>query len=448
MEIDDIVKIGYGEVDITPDKPVELVGFFRPDNQSRGILHRLILQVMVLKMGSEINCLMTIDSLGFTVELANRIRDRIAEALHTKRQNVMVCFSHTHAAPNAATVPGYFEFVCKQALVAVKRAKVNLSPVYVGWGIGESDIGINRRDELEYLDKRLGILKFIGPKTKDIQLMLLRVTAHANVLCSDNYLLSSDYFGVTRELLEQHYGCKIMIIQGAAGDIRPKHQQDNAEYLEIHAFEAALQDYSQQDKEKYLKQSEEALDNMAKSILQTVEEVAEKIDTKPISRLKMCASRCRLTADVPEIAQALTIAEEAKIEAGIDGTAWLGEVEGLQYDGIKAQHSEVEIQYFFINEGCICGVANEVMCKVGLDVEQEAGVPFLFFNGYTNGCSSYLPTAEEYDKGGYEVLWSNLIYFPYHKRVMPFNRNTADKLIKEVVGYWKQVVAPEKVLRQ
>ena len=100
--------------------------------------------------------------------------------------------------------------------------------------------------------------------------------------------------------------------------------------------------------------------------------------------------------------------------AGIDGTGWLKEVQRLQGLHIKKQFADVEIQYFCINDGCLCGAANETMCRMALDVTDKAGNPLLLFGGYTNGCSSYLPTAEEYDKGGYEVLWSNLIYYSYH----------------------------------
>ena len=81
------------------------------------------------------------------------------------------------------------------------------------------------------------------------------------------------------------------------------------------------------------------------------------------------------------------------------------------------------------------------MCRISIDAMEAAGTPLLFLNGYTNGCNSYLPTAREYEKGGYEVLWSNLVYFPYHGRVMPFNRDTAGQLVEEVVQNWRPLRA-------
>ena len=42
---------------------------------------------------------------------------------------------------------------------------------------------------------------------------------------------------------------------------------------------------------------------------------------------------------------------------------------------------------------------------------------------------TYFPIEEEFDRGGYEVYWSLLIYFVYFGRVFPFERNSAGKLI-------------------
>ena len=50
-----------------------------------------------------------------------------------------------------------------------------------------------------------------------------------------------------------------------------------------------------------------------------------------------------------------------------------------------------------------------------------------------NGCTGYFPTEDEFDEGGYEVYWSMLIYYIYHKRVFPLNRNSATILIEIVV---------------
>ena len=47
MQTYDMVQAGYGEADITPDSPAEMVGFYRPDNRSQGVRDSLRLQALV-----------------------------------------------------------------------------------------------------------------------------------------------------------------------------------------------------------------------------------------------------------------------------------------------------------------------------------------------------------------------------------------------------------------
>jgi len=124
-------------------------------------------------------------------------------------------------------------------------------------------------------------------------------------------------------------------------------------------------------------------------------------------------------------------------ENNIDGTNWLKEVARLHSEDIKQQSIDLEIQYFMLDNGCFCGVSNEIMCEIAIDVVKACNDDLIYFGGYTNGCDGYLPTADEYDKGGYEVLHSYLIYYIYHGTVMPLNRDTAEKLVRTVTEHWR-----------
>ena len=71
MQTCNMVQAGYGEADITPDNPSEMVGFYRLDNRSRGVRDSLRLQALVWEADGVMGGLIVIDSLGFTVELSN-----------------------------------------------------------------------------------------------------------------------------------------------------------------------------------------------------------------------------------------------------------------------------------------------------------------------------------------------------------------------------------------
>ena len=57
----------------------------------------------------------------------------------------MICFSHCHSAPNADTIPEYYEMACEKVEVASKSALNQLHEVFAGWGNAYADIGVNRR---------------------------------------------------------------------------------------------------------------------------------------------------------------------------------------------------------------------------------------------------------------------------------------------------------------
>lgn len=95
-----------------------------------------------------------------------------------------------------------------------------------------------------------------------------------------------------------------------------------------------------------------------------------------------------------------------------------------------AQAETVEVQCFSLGSGCLCGVANEIMCEFALRVSAQLKSDLFYFGGFTNGCTGYFPTEEEFDKGGYEVYWSMLIYYIYHGRVFPLRRDSASELIR------------------
>lgn len=436
-------RMGFAEIDITPDDPAscELVGFYRPDNRAKGVLHPLKAQVVLFTYKQQKCCLITIDSIGFTVELTNCLRDQIAEKLALSREEIMVCFSHTHAAPDAAADNCcYFHFVLDRIIKAAELASVELTPIKAVWGIAENTIAVNRRADTEVFDKRIGVLKIVDAGSDEVRLILLRITAHANVLTSDNFLLSADFFGPTRDLLEAQYQCKVMITQGASGNIKSKYRQANADFLEEHSFAAALKEKDEEAKKKDRQESLAALRKNAEEIYAAIDAIWNNLIPQLVDRLKMFSDSQIFFADVPTMERAQEIAEEAKKEASIDGTHWLQEVTRLHEKKVARQEATKEIQYFCLNDGCFCGIGDEPMCEIALDIQEKTKSNLFFFGGYTNGYDGYLATEEAYEKGGYEILWSYLIYYPYCGRVMPLNKKTARNLADQVRQKWGSVL--------
>ena len=197
------MRMGFAETNITPQIPVTMVGFNRTDNISRGILDCLMAQVSVWE-NNETCCLVTIDNIGFNKREANSLRDKISTIIGTSREKVMLSFSHTHAAVNVDVEKEYYDMLCQKICRATERAKASMIEVSGGWGNVEAVIGINRRKSTAKIDRRVGVLKICASDSNDLKLVILRLTAHCNVLKSDNYLISADYFGVVRKVFSEN----------------------------------------------------------------------------------------------------------------------------------------------------------------------------------------------------------------------------------------------------
>lgn len=282
----------------------------------------------------------------------------------------MLCFSHCHSAPNVDTSKEYFEMVCSHILTAVYRAENDMHPVFAGWDNVEVDLGVNRREDNINLDKRAGILKVCGLDKAESKLLLIRVTAHCNVLKRDNYLISPDYFGSIRELLQEKCGCPVMVIQGSAGNIAPKYF--NSAETPIDASGAQY------------RRSRTALEDMSAVVWEKLSQRIALMEVADSLEMDMYAREMRLYADVPSLTTAEKIAEEAKNDCGIDGRAWLEEIKRLHHAGVYRQEETIEVQYFAIGKWCICGVPYELMVEFALESMEKLKNPFFYVNGYTN----------------------------------------------------------------
>lgn len=413
MNLNNDCEAAFAQTDITPDYQVELIGCSRQDSKSYGVLHPLYAQVLLLKSNGKAYCLIAIDSLGLTTALSNELRSVVAGELKTENSHVMLNFSHTHSAPNPLSpVNGdrYYRFMCKQIKKCVAGAMEKLKPCKAGWAMIDTNIGENRREGCTAVDNRIGALK-IADDTNGLPLTaVLRITAHANILMSDSNKISSDYFGVARKKLQEYFLCPVMLIQGAAGNIKPVGVD------KIHG--GGLDD----------------LDRISDILLQSAKKL--HFELTEVNGLRMYNRNFVYYSDVPSKTEEKKIAEDAKRLCGIDGSEWQKECARLRVSGVTTQVKKGNIQFFYINGGCFCGVPDEIFCEISLAASKHAQAPYLFLNGYTNGCTGYLPHSEEWVKGGYETLYSYLQYYVFHGHVMPFRQDTANRIVRLVSGDW------------
>ena len=168
---------------------------------------------------------------------------RLTKATGQPRETFLVVFSHTHAAglmgleraslPGGDLIPGYLRRVGERATELVNEALGNLAPADIVYGTGHCNLAANR----DFFDAATGqfVCGYNPSASADDTVLLARVTdpggrllatvvnyaCHPTTLAWDNTLISPDYIGALREVVERETGGPCLFLQSASGDLGP-----------------------------------------------------------------------------------------------------------------------------------------------------------------------------------------------------------------------------------
>ncbi len=180
---------------------------------------------------------------------ADRILGPVREVVGVDDSRLVVNCSHTHSAPWAATsrseMPGghliapYLDQLGEAIRDAALDAVAALEPATLTWATGSCDLAANRDlpdpddpgrvicgyNPLGHADDTL----VVGRVTRDVDgavtATVVNYACHPTTLAWDNTLISPDYIGAMREVVEAHTGgAPCLFLHGASGDLGPAHQ--------------------------------------------------------------------------------------------------------------------------------------------------------------------------------------------------------------------------------
>ena len=415
-------SVGVTTVDITPPIGIELEGYHRPV-PSDSCLDRLRATVLVFASEQNRVVLFSIDNVGMDVRYVNSIRQKTARTLNITSQQVMVCFTHTHSGPVTDGTPQGDRYCAEledKLIEVAHAASNNLQPCAVAWNTTTASIGVNRRatgpdgqaqlgvNPSGPVDDRLGVLHITSLATNQPLALMIICTAHANILRGDSNAISADFPGWTRALLETNVGCPVVVIIGAAGDCNARWRGSVAD-----------------------------LQRMAQSIGDIVLPMVPEMKPEPLTDVWIGSTTIAMELmDLPTPTQAQTLAAKASAEWGIDPTPWFDAIQHATAPLIL----DLEVQGIRVGDGWFFGIPMEPFAATALTIKQHLN-EFVFFGGYTNGWIGYLPTTEEYPRGGYEVDWVPIVYGYLAGYLMPARPDTSKKVVRTVIEMYNQTYA-------
>ena len=247
-ETGNVFMAGFGMQDITPKESVPMASYGDDkDRWSEGLLSYLEARAVVLK-DTEGNMLVFVigDITWAPKDLADRIRNDMAEELNIPANNVIVSGTHTHNSVSASlvefpSVVNFRELYVKGMEEAIRMAVADLKPaeVYVGGVMTEGmnfvrryfmddgsldgdnayGTGTKRVEHESEADREMQIMKIVREGGKDI--VMTQFQAHPHLEGKLN-LLSSQTVGAIRDALEQKMDVHAFHWQGAAGNLNSR----------------------------------------------------------------------------------------------------------------------------------------------------------------------------------------------------------------------------------
>ena len=95
------------------------------------------------------------------------------------------------------------------------------------------------------------------------------------------------------------------------------------------------------------------------------------------------------------------------------------------------------IQGFRINDIVIVGINAEIFYETGLAIKARSPFKDTFANGYTNGTTYYLPRAEDYPEGCWDIHASYAVpdlIFQFHHYPAAFHPDSEQRVVKAALG--------------
>jgi neutral ceramidase len=375
------LKAGFSKVDITPSIPVMLYGYASRKTLSTGVHDQLYARVAAFENNGNKAILVSTDIGSYDYDLYEIIKKGLIDKFKLKDSELILSTIHSHSSPVVSLTAEwlnennkkYTNELVQKIIAAVGEAITVMKPVTTGLGTGSSMVGTNRREMRADGAIKLGRNPY-GPADKEVQVM--KVTAadgsfsgaifdyatHATSLGADNMLISGDVIGLSEQFVEKILGKNLIApaFAGASGDIDPWYRilpgfNEEPGWIPETVLLGTL--LGEEVVTVFRKIKDTNSGGAVSSITYTLECNRRKMDEP---------------ADNKDENQKSTIPVNITVAKVGDDVAFVG-------------------------------FSVEMLTEIGMAIKKASPFKYTFIITHCNGDSGYLPPANLYKEGGYEV---------------------------------------------
>jgi hypothetical protein len=392
------VNVGVARRDVSPPFGVDLCGFIARDGPNTGVHDPLHATALVASDGDRVVALTVCDLIGLGAKTVARLRSAVQQRTGIPAAAQMYACTHTHGGPDTGVItttgaadPAYLAGLDMAIVEAVAEAQACAVPARAGWGRGVCDAAFNRRQPpgaVWPIDPDLLVARIERLDGSPLA-ALLHYTCHPTASGPGVRLVTSDWCGVARGVLEEEGSGPVLIVNGAAGDVNAK--------MEARGLAAA---------ERAGRQiGEAALELWRSAAVADATVVDVESATVPLALVPLpdAPELARLWQEWQRILRAEPPGSAAYRGAIVTHRDYVQKLARLTFGSDPLPEIAVETQALRIGPVVVASLPGEFFNAYGRQVKAAASDRPVMVAAWTNDNVGYFPTREQYPYGGYEV---------------------------------------------
>lgn len=395
-----MVRVGFGERDITPPPGTAFGGFALERLKPAEGAHDRLMAVAVALAGADGEGIVVACDLQLvTADLVQAAREEIEAAVGVPQTAVMIHATHDHAAPGGDA-----------SETGIAGADLEFGPFELTARVLDGIVGaaIEAHEQLTNARLRLHAGEIPGiarrrhdpasPQAAPARLLIARqpdgapvgaivhYACHPSVLGPENRLFTADYPGIVRNAISAELaGAPVCFLNGPAGDLSTRHVRRETSFAELARLGGALADQIW----RLTEHSGRALrGDRFSSLVRTIElPLAPLPSTLELAHRLEAAEREALAAGEPSDAS-------SRVRRARFAAERAGRLRNL------ASRVPVELQALRLGELRLLGIAGEPFSELGAAIEAAARAPLLVVAPANGSVGNIAPAALAAQSGG------------------------------------------------
>ena len=396
-------QAGVGVVDITPDKPIGMAGYYF-ERISEGTHDPLCARAIVFSDGKSSAALVNVDLVGLDAAAVADIRAQIEERRGLPPERVMIAATHTHTGPLLADEPEYLAWLKPRIADSVVAAMDDLAECQVRVGRAElRGVSFVRRYRMKDGSVRTnpGLLNpeveaplgDMDPELKTLRVLrdgqpraaLVNFALHCDTV-GGNLVSAGWPFYMGQAMRPEVGDAPVFMFQGCSGDIN-----------HWNVFQGG-----------HLKGFDEA-ERIGAIVGQAAREALaadQELAPGPVA----ASSRVVALAKPPVSDEEYAAARAAMAEAyDSDEDFVMARVIARKRVRVRewpAEAVDAEVQAVRVGGAAFVGVPCELFNALGRGIKAASPLPHTWVCELANGCVGYVAAEHNHDEGGYETASS------------------------------------------